>query len=37
MLNFILHIVVIYASKRWRQGGTSCIFHSRYKLNFAGL
>ena len=29
MLDYILQIVVIYASKRWRQGGTPCIFHSR--------
>ena len=29
MLNFILQIVVIYASKRWRQGGTAYIFHGR--------
>ena len=28
MLDF-LQIVVIYASKRWRQVGTPCIFHSR--------
>ena len=29
MLVFILQIVVIYASKRWRQEGAPCIFHSR--------
>ena len=29
MLDYILQIVVIYGRKRWRQGGTSCIFHSR--------
>ena len=37
MLDFILQIVVIYASKRWRQEGAPCIFHSRKKVNFAGL
>ena len=25
----VLQIVVIYASRRWRQVGTPCIFHSR--------
>ena len=29
MLDFFLQIVVIYASKRWREVGTPCIFHSR--------
>ena len=29
--------VVIYDSKRWRQVGTPCIFHSRWHVNFAGL
>ena len=29
MLDFISQIVVIYASKRWRQGGTQGVFHSR--------
>ena len=28
-LDYFLQIVVIYASKRWRQEGTPCIFHSR--------
>ena len=29
--------VVIYDSKRWRQVGTPCIFHSRWQVNFSGL
>ena len=29
MLDFFLQIVVIYASKWWREVGTPCIFHSR--------
>ena len=29
MLDFFLQIVVIYASKRWRQVGTPCIFRGR--------
>ena len=29
MLDFILQIVVIYASKLWRQEGAPWIFHSR--------
>ena len=29
VLDFFLQIVAIYASKRWRQVGTPCIFHSR--------
>ena len=28
---------MIYASKRWRQVSTSCIFHSRWQVNFAGV
>ena len=29
MLDLFLKIVVIYASKRWRQVGTPCIFRGR--------
>ena len=36
MLDFF-PIVVIYASKRWRQVGTLCVFHSSWDVNFAGL
>ena len=32
-----LQIVVFYASKRRRQVGAPCLFHSRYQVNFAGL
>ena len=35
MLDFFFKVVVTYASKRWRQVGTPCIFHSSWQLNFA--